>query len=162
MSLWETLCCMLGGVPNLGSGELRQAEAQARLPKAHGGVGLLSTRDLSPIAYLGSFALAAPALESQFLQHGESLSIEVCNVEMGSLPTQLALTGARGALHARACEVLPPFDTVVSLSFTLVQTSRHTAYSARLEEVLAGAGSARSKARIRSTRGEGTGHWLQC
>ena len=110
---------------------------------------------------MGSFALAALALKSAFQQHGESLSIVVCNVEMGSLPTQLALRGARSALHARACEVLPPFDTLVFVSSTPVQTALHTAtYSARFEEVLAGAGSARSEARIRSPRGVGAGQWL--
>ena len=111
---------MLGGVPNIGSDELRQAEAQALLPIAHGGLRLLSTRDLSPIAYLGSFALSALALESAFQQHGESLSILVRNVEMGTLPTQLALREARHVLHARACEVLPPFDSLVSPSSTPV------------------------------------------
>ena len=39
--------------------ELRQRASQARLPVAQGGVGLLSTAVLAPIAFLGSFAITA-------------------------------------------------------------------------------------------------------
>ena len=61
--LWQTLLAdILGGVPVLSEEELRHPASQARLPIAHGGLGLLSTTVLAPIAFLGSFALAAPAL----------------------------------------------------------------------------------------------------
>ena len=61
--LWQTLVVgLLGGVHGLSDDELRQTESQARLPIAHGGLGLLSTSVLAPTPFMGSFALAAPAL----------------------------------------------------------------------------------------------------
>ena len=82
---------LLGGVLVLSEEELRQPTSQARLVIAHGGLGLLNTTVLAPITFLGSFALAAPALESDFLQHDESLGPILCNVELGALPTHHAL-----------------------------------------------------------------------
>ena len=123
---------------------------------------MLDTRVLAPIAYLGSFALAAPALESAFQQHGVFLSTTVCNVESGTLPTQLALCNARDALDIVARKALPPFYSMVSLSSSSVQSALHSAtYSARFSEVLREAGSVVSQARIRSGAGAGAGQWLE-
>ena len=162
-ALWQTLLVdILGGVPLLSEEELRQPASQARLPVAQGGVGLLSTAVLAPIAFLGSFALAAPALQSAFQQHGESLGPIVRDVELGALPTHCALRAARNELDPKAREVLPPFDALVSTPPPRLQATLHAAtYAARFEEVLAGAGSSGSQARIRSTSGAGAGHWLQ-
>ena len=104
----------LGGVPLLSDEELRQPASQARLPIAQGGLGLLCTTVLAPIAFLGSFALAAPALQTTFQQHGESLGPVLRDVELGALPTQRALCAARNELDPKAREVLPPFDVLVS------------------------------------------------
>ena len=59
---------LLGGVHVLSEEELRQPASKARLPIAHEGLGLLNTTDLAPILFLGSFALAAPAFESNSQQ----------------------------------------------------------------------------------------------
>ena len=53
------------GVPVLSEEELRRLVSQPRLPIAHG-LSLLDTTALAPIAFLGSFALAEPTLESPF------------------------------------------------------------------------------------------------
>ena len=74
----------------------------ARLPIAHGGLGLLSTTVLAPIVFLGSFALAAPALQPTFQHHGESLGPILRNFELGALPTQRALCTARNELDPKA------------------------------------------------------------
>ena len=61
--LWQTLVVgLLGGVQGLSDDEFRQTESQARRPITHGGLGLVSTAVQAPTAFLGSFALAAPAL----------------------------------------------------------------------------------------------------
>ena len=69
---------------------------------------------LAPIAFLGSFSLAGPALLSAIQQHGESLGPTLRDVELGAIPTQRALCAARNELDPKACEVLPPFDVLVS------------------------------------------------
>ena len=84
--LWQTLLeDMLGGVPVLSKEELCQPTSQARLPIAHGGFSLLNTTILAPIAFLGLFALATPALESTSEKHNESLGPILCDVELGAL-----------------------------------------------------------------------------
>ena len=81
--------------------------------------------------------------------------------ELGALPTQPALCAARNELDPKAREVLPPFDVLVSTPPPRLQTTLHiAAYAARFNEVLAGAGSSGSQARIRTTSGAGAGHWL--
>ena len=105
---------ILGGVPVLSEEELRQPASQARLPIAQGGLGVLRTTVLAPIAFLGSFALAALALQSDFQQHGESLGPILRDVELGALPTQHALCAARNELDPKAREILPSFDVLVS------------------------------------------------
>ena len=123
---------------------------------------MLSTTVLAPIAFLGSFALAAPALQSAFQQHGESLDPILRDVELGALPTQHALCATRNELHPKAREELPPFDVLVSTPSPGLQAALHVAtYVARFDEVLAGAGSSGSQSRMRSTSGAGAGHWLQ-
>ena len=58
--------------------------------------------------------------------------------------------------------VLPPFDSFVSTPSPRLQSALHSStYAASFVEVLAGAGSSESQARIRSTAGVGAGHWLQ-
>ena len=108
---------LLGGVPVLFAEELRQPVSRARLSIAHGGLGLLNTTVLAPIAFLGSFALAASALLSDFQQHGESLGPILRDVELGALPPRRTLCAARNELDPKAREVLPPFDVLVSTPF---------------------------------------------
>ena len=67
---------------------------------------MLSTTVLAPIAFVGSFALAAPALQSAFQQHGESFGPILRDAELGALPTQRALCAARDELHPKAREAL--------------------------------------------------------
>ena len=67
-----------------------------------------------PIAFLGSFALAALALQSTFQEHGESLGLILRDVELGGLHTHQALCATRNELHPKAREVLPPFDVFVT------------------------------------------------
>ena len=69
----------------------------------------------SPIAFLGSFALAAPALQLAFQQHGESLG-PILRDELGALPTKRALCDARNELDPKARKVLPPFDVGANMS----------------------------------------------
>ena len=57
---------ILGGVPVLSEEEIRQPASLDFFPVAHRGLGLLSITILAPIVFLGSFALAAPALGSDF------------------------------------------------------------------------------------------------
>ena len=141
----DAIVGILGGVPVLSEEELRQPASQARLPIAKGWLGLLSTTVLAPIAFLGSFALAAPALQSAFQQHGESLGPILRDVELGALPMQRALCAARKELDPKAREVLPPFDVLVSSPPVRLQAALHAAtYAARFDEVLAGAGSSGS------------------
>ena len=114
--LWQTLLVgILGGVPVLSEEELRQPASQARLPIAQRGLGLLCTTVLAPIAFLGSFALAAPALQLAFQQHGESLG-PILRDELGALPTKRALCDARNELDPKARKVLPPFDVGANMS----------------------------------------------
>ena len=130
----------LGGVPVLSEEELRQPTSSARLPIAHGGLGLLSFTNLAPIAFLGSFARAAPALQSPFEQHGESLGPILRDVELGAIPTQRTLCAARNKLDPE--EALPPFDVLVSTPTHRLQAALHVAtYATRFDEVLAGADS---------------------
>ena len=83
--LWQMLPKDLyGGVHVLSEEKLRESASQARLLIAHGGLGLLSTTVLAPIAFLGSVALAAPTLESAFQKHGESLGPILRDVELGA------------------------------------------------------------------------------
>ena len=78
----------MGDVLVLSEEELRQLASKARLPIAHGGLGLLTTKVLAAISFLGSIALAAPALESTFQRHGESLGPILRDVKLGALPPQ--------------------------------------------------------------------------
>ena len=49
----RNLWISLGGVSVLSEEGLRQSASHARLPIAHGGLGLLSTTVLAPIAFVG-------------------------------------------------------------------------------------------------------------
>ena len=136
----------MGGVPVLSEKVLHQPTPQTRLP----------------ISHERSFALAAPAIESAFQEHGESLGPILRDVGLGAVPTQPALCATRNELHPKAREVLPPFDSLVSTPSPWLEVALHVAtYAARFDEVLARAGSSSLQARIRSTSGTGAGHWLQ-
>ena len=55
------------------------------------------------------------------------------DVELVALRTQQALRSARNRLHPRACEVLSPFDGLVSTPSPCLQAAIHVAtYAARL------------------------------
>ena len=125
--------------------ELRQPASRARLTIAKGGLGLLCTTVLAPIAFLKSFALAAPALHTAFQQHGESLGPILRDVKLGASPMQRALCAARNELDPKAREVLPPFDVLVPTPRPWLHVVLHVAtYAARFDEVLVGAGSSGS------------------
>ena len=81
------------------------------------GVGFAQYHGSSPHCISGIIAPTAPALESTFQQHGESLGPILHDIEFGALPTKRALCIARNELYPKAREVLPPFDIFVSTPY---------------------------------------------
>ena len=152
----------MGGVVGCTSDHIGLSRDQACLPIARGGVGLVRTRVLAPVAFIGSYALAAPALASAFQQHGLSFGPFFSTVDEGGLRTQIVLREARELLHPTARAALPPYATLAVASIPHLQpTLLDATHAAAFEVLVASTDLATSRARLRSASGPGAGHWLQ-
>ncbi len=87
---------------------------QVSLPISNDGIGLISTKTIAPIAYLGSWTLVVLVIASRFLLDLRPFLLEAIGVSSsGSFPFQLHLKLFRKSFSLTIATCLPLFEQLI-------------------------------------------------